>query len=961
LERPVTIFLFRVVILILVGVITALKASGAGTLELLYPDGGEVLIVGENCPITWSGGANDVYIEYSADSGNEWTPIDPNNPAQGGTYLWLVPMVTSQECLVRIIDANEPDVFDISDEVFTIDANAISVDDDFDSSTSGWGVYRFDNIQAGINASFDEYTVYVGPGVYEGNLDFGINPPDGQQTRAITVLGVAGAEKCIIDCQDSGPGFYFHNVEGNDSIVDGFTITRGTGVNIAGYAVAGGAVCCRDNSSPIIRNCIIVSNTAESGGGIACYNYSSALISNCIITDNSATDGTGGGIDCYQYAQNVQIADCTITGNVADFGGGLHCEYHSNVTISRCRISGNKAYEGAGLECAGLFSEATVVNSIISGNWAVDNGGAAESYDRSALQFFNSNLADNVAGELGSALFCDSASSGPGDVAMSNCIVWDNQSDLDPNQIYNDNDSTITVIYSCIEDPANDPCYVYPGANNIDDDPEFLMESDYEITGTWTEDSQYFGDPNNRTVLIDSAADFEPNEFAGRLITPDLTQSKQALIAANTATTVEIVGQLIGTVLADATYRIVDYRLGIDSPCIDVGDPNVSNDVGQTDIIGNPRVFDVIDRGAEATGTEYDIGPYEIMQNPTLEPNLLPAYDTGLYDDDDITNFDNSDANKKLQFALDNTVIGATITVYADGEAIGSVIAAGPNSVVTTNGSYDLIDGNHLITACQTELFKVPSFPLTALSLTVDTAEPNIDSYSMDPNGTQELGTVFAFEIEASDALSGIDKTFTEEISIYKSGVMEKVDLLPDANNFYRTTWNSSSVGTGEYLIDYEVVDIAGNTKKIVGGHTMILYSTLLGDIAPDGGDGYVNILDLARLSQAWMSEPNSANWDEHCDIAPGDGDNMINYLDYNVIANEWRDFSLLGDIAPDGGDGYVNILDLARLSQAWMSEPNSGNWDEHCDIAPGGGDNIINYLDYNVIANEWQKNTGEQ
>lgn len=84
------------------------------------PNGGEKLVAGSTYDITWDSDdiVEDVFIEYSTDNGQSWTPIDtvPNT----GTYQWLVPEVNSNQCLVRISDVSNPAASDVSDTNFTV-------------------------------------------------------------------------------------------------------------------------------------------------------------------------------------------------------------------------------------------------------------------------------------------------------------------------------------------------------------------------------------------------------------------------------------------------------------------------------------------------------------------------------------------------------------------------------------------------------------------------------------------------------------------------------------------------------------------------------------------------------------------------------------------------------------------------------------------------------------------------
>ncbi|MCP4710526.1 MAG: hypothetical protein GY869_18030 [Planctomycetes bacterium] len=89
------------------------------SIEVLTPNGGESLGVGEEYNITWaSTGINDILIEYSIDNGEQWITIDTVS-AQGGRYTWTVPNTPSDSCLIRISDPSE-NPSDVSDAVFSI-------------------------------------------------------------------------------------------------------------------------------------------------------------------------------------------------------------------------------------------------------------------------------------------------------------------------------------------------------------------------------------------------------------------------------------------------------------------------------------------------------------------------------------------------------------------------------------------------------------------------------------------------------------------------------------------------------------------------------------------------------------------------------------------------------------------------------------------------------------------------
>jgi len=177
----------------------------------------------------------------------------------------------------------------------------------------------YTTIQAGINAAVDGDTVLIADGVYTGtgnkNLDF--------NGKAIWVMSENGADNCIIDCQNSGRGFYFHNGETSSSILIGLTIKNGS---MGGFFLY--------NCEPVISHCIIKDHNTT---GIIC-SASDPTIEYCVISGNS-TGSTGGGISC--SFSNPTISNCTFYGNNAHTGGAIALSNNSTPIINSCIISYN--------------------------------------------------------------------------------------------------------------------------------------------------------------------------------------------------------------------------------------------------------------------------------------------------------------------------------------------------------------------------------------------------------------------------------------------------------------------------------------------------------------------------------------------------------------------------------------------------------------------------------------------
>jgi len=106
---------------------------------------------------------------------------------------------------------------------------------------------------------------------------------------------------------------------------------------------------------------------------------------------------------------------------------------------------------------------------------------------------------------------------------------------------------------------------------------------------------------------------------------------------------------------------------------------------------------------------------------------------------------------------------------------------------------------------------------------------------------------------------------------------------------------------------------------------TQWLMNKLYFDIAPDGGDGFVDFLDWSTFASAWQSSEGQQNYDIRCDVEPDGGDGKIDESDLAVFIDEWlaNGYShLWADIFPQPeGDGVVDIYDFALFAQQWMLE----------------------------------------
>ncbi|MCK4886086.1 MAG: right-handed parallel beta-helix repeat-containing protein, partial [Planctomycetes bacterium] len=164
----------------------------------------------------------------------------------------------------------------------------------------------------------------------------------------------------------------------------------------------GGGVCSEDTASVIFKNCHINENQADIGGGIhfadsnpviedsnivgniamqggGIYgNYGVADIIGCNIIGNESralidpnllfiTDGSGGGI--HISSLDVNIVDCNISENLAEYsGGGLFFDGGEYQSVINCLITDNIASHDGGGIAVTTWADPTISNCTIVGN-----------------------------------------------------------------------------------------------------------------------------------------------------------------------------------------------------------------------------------------------------------------------------------------------------------------------------------------------------------------------------------------------------------------------------------------------------------------------------------------------------------------------------------------------------------------------------------------------------------------
>ncbi|USN99555.1 MAG: hypothetical protein H6810_02485 [Phycisphaeraceae bacterium] len=383
-------------------------------------------------------------------------------------------------------------------------------------------------IQAGINAAVTGDEVVVAPGTYAEIIDFA--------GKAITVRSSGGADVTILDATsvaDPGDGLpvvRFDNGEGADSVLEGFTLTGGTGdtatIGSSGHGVGGGVWIY--GATPTIRDCVIEHNSAFLGGGLFVY-QGGLTLTGCTVRLNDAPGGSAGAMSSFQCDDGVTVDGCTFDGNTGQNGAGILCDFgvgavvftdsvienhaatvdksalfvggdqtgtltidgcvfRNNSTpavslcsgalatsanqiarVTDCLFIGNSGDLGGAVAFRGLGGS-FIANCVFIGNSA--GIGGAVYLKAPGLALLNCSFAASTATEGSSVLFAANSMS----TTLTNCIFWDDTG-VDPISVAGNSGSFLTVNHSIVQGGWSGN-----GTGNLDVDPMFTDAANDDLS-----------------------------------------------------------------------------------------------------------------------------------------------------------------------------------------------------------------------------------------------------------------------------------------------------------------------------------------------------------------------------------------------------------------------------------------------------------------------------------------------
>ena len=460
----------------------------------------------------------------------------------------------------------------------------------------------FETIQKGVDIAIDMDTVYVSNGTYEGGIII--------SNKSIALIGESRQETKI-NQSISSPQISIIDSQVDTTRVENFIIENGSSNDGGGIYSSGstmntnnvdfknnsssnnGAAINSINSSIIVKNSAFNFNVSENLGGAifvdpltTCEIYNSSFDNNGALWGGAIATVGGGKL----LVEGCNISFNTASGNNPnpDFdyptfggGGGLYQEWSDSLEIYDSEITNNTAATGAGGGIAVYLSDDVTIDNIVlsdnssSGPNYPSGGGGAAFYRADNVLFENSTIANNVSNHnSGGGIFLGSESGQASIVvhATFNRLTIVNNSALSGGAIF---------CWSAILNLYHSTLAQNEASNS-------------EWSGGGLA-SHYVTEPNIvNSLFYDNIPNSIHNGFQQ---TPILV--KYSLLQEEWAGE----GNLIDIDPLFMDQENEDFRLQLDSPCIDAGTADLDGD-GEEDII-------------EYAGHNPDMGAFESLHGPT--------------------------------------------------------------------------------------------------------------------------------------------------------------------------------------------------------------------------------------------------------------------------------------------------------------------------------------------------------
>lgn len=228
----------------------------------------------------------------------------------------------------------------------------------------------YGKIMDAINNAQTGDTILVAPGYYLENVDF--------LGKDISLISSDGPEVTTINGLNKGSVVKFISNETSASLLQGFTLTGGSGTYDNTYGEVGGGIYGLKASPRIVGNIITANDCHQRGGGI------------------------------FLNRGTPMILDNTISGNYARVGGGAYLINSQDPEVSGNLFTDNSSYDYAGGLLLSAASTCIVKNNNFIANWGTGDlfGGGIYIHDTSGI-IRNNQFEGHYSLTNGGALFIE--------------------------------------------------------------------------------------------------------------------------------------------------------------------------------------------------------------------------------------------------------------------------------------------------------------------------------------------------------------------------------------------------------------------------------------------------------------------------------------------------------------------------------------------------------------------------